>query len=456
MDVEQAGPIVEGVFAEHATILRLPSIAWGVVDAGELIMSCNADAAYRIASMTKSFTCAAVLLLRDEGVLALDDLITRHAPELAHLRGPTRDSPPLTIRHLMTMSAGFATDDAWADRHLDVTDEELDTWLAGGITFAAAPATMFEYSNLGFGVLGRIVLRATGRPLQDLVTERLLRPLGMRHTTWTAPPGAVSGYRRVGDRLEPEPPLDDGAIAPMGGLFTTVADLARWVVFLAEAFPPRDDPDEAVLCRATRREMQQVQCAFPPRAVTTRDGRQRTISGGYGFGLNVLHGERVGWSVSHSGGLPGFGSNMRWVPDAGIGLIALANLTYAPMAEATAAVLDALTGRGLAVAARPAATDVLHRAATLLVALHNEWDDAVADTLFSDNVFLDADRDQRRMAAGRIREERGLLRLARVEVESASSAVAVAHADAAEVRIDFQLHPLVPPLVQHYDTEIVS
>ena len=188
IDIDQARPILETVFAEHAALGRLPSLAWGLVEDGALRVAREEDAVYRIASMTKSFTCAAILILRDEGRLALDDPIARHAPELAHLRGPTGDAPPITIRHLMTMSGGLATDDPWADRHLDVTDAALDRWLAPGAGFAEAPGTAFEYSNLGFGLLGRVVRHITGAPLQKLVTDRLLGPLGMTRTTWTAPP----------------------------------------------------------------------------------------------------------------------------------------------------------------------------------------------------------------------------------------------------------------------------
>jgi CubicO group peptidase (beta-lactamase class C family) len=455
IDPEQARPILETVFAEHAALGRLPSLGWGLVEGGALRVAREEDAVYRIASMTKSFTCAAILILRDEGRLALDDPVARHAPELAHLRGPTGDAPPITIRHLMTMSGGLATDDPWADRHLDVTDAALDRWLAPGAGFAEAPGTAFEYSNLGFGLLGRVVRHITGAPLQKLVTDRLLGPLGMTRTTWTAPPDAITGYRRRGDELVPERLLGDGAIAPMGGLFTTVVDLARWIAFLADAFPPRDGPDPAPLSRASRREMQQAQRAFPPRTVSARDGRVRAVTGGYGYGLNVTWVEPIGWVVDHSGGLPGFGSNMRWTR-AGLGLVALANLTYARMADATAAALMALLAGDMLRPVAPTVTAALRRAAEELVALHNAWDDRVAESLFADNVDLDEERERRAAAAARLGAEHGPFTTARVEARSATSGVAVAHRPRGELRIDFQLHPLLPPRVQHYRAEVTA
>ena len=90
----------------------------------------------------------------------------------------------MTVRHLLTMSSGLATDDAWADRHLDLHDAELDAIVADGVTFAWMPGATFEYSNLGYGILGRVVRNITGSTLQQHVTEHLLQPLGMTRTSW--------------------------------------------------------------------------------------------------------------------------------------------------------------------------------------------------------------------------------------------------------------------------------
>src|SRR5262245_10729827 len=226
--------VVEAIFAEHAVLDRMPSLAWGVVRDGRLLHAGGRGAgertAFRIASMTKSFTAAAVLLLRDEGRLALDDPIARHAPELSAVRAPTHDGPALTIRHLLTMSAGFATDDPWADRHLAASDAEMDGYVRSGVTFAVDPGTAQEYSNLGYGMLGRIVQRVAGGRVQQVISERLLGPLGLSHTVWTPeelPAGTAiaTGYRWRDDTHLPEVPLGDGGLAPMGGLWTTVEDL---------------------------------------------------------------------------------------------------------------------------------------------------------------------------------------------------------------------------------------
>ena len=149
------------------------SISWGVVADGELVLTGGYAAepdpvptehtVFRIASMTKSFTASAIMILRDRGLLRLDDVVADIAPEFAAVVGPTMDSPPITVRHLLSMAGGMATDDVWADRHLDFSDDELDAVVANGATFAWTPHVQGEYSNLGFGMLGRVILRVTGR-----------------------------------------------------------------------------------------------------------------------------------------------------------------------------------------------------------------------------------------------------------------------------------------------------
>jgi CubicO group peptidase (beta-lactamase class C family) len=420
--------VVREVFEAAATRWRVPGIAYGVVRDGELATSGgigtlalgaevvpDADSVFRIASMTKSFTAAAVMRLIGEGRLSWDRAVAEIAPELAGWRGPTTDAPAPTLRHLLTMDAGLPTDDPWADRHLDATAEQMDAWFAAGASFAWSPGVAFEYSNLGWGLLGRIVERATGSRVQDLVAEHLLAPLGMTSTAWVRealPPGAAvaDGHGwRDGAFVDVGPPIGDGGIAPMGGLWTTVRDLARWVAFFLDAFPPRDDPDDAALPRAARREMQQLRRLDG--AVTVRprpDGPSRVVAAGYGLGLFVSHDPRLGHVVAHSGGLPGFGSHMRWLPERGFGVIALANATYAPMSKACAWALDALADAGeLPPARRVSPAPELAEAATRAAALLDAWDDDAADDLFADNVDLDEPRERRRALARALRERLG-------------------------------------------------
>lgn len=437
-----------------------PSINWGLVTDGRLATTGAAwddehmaaptvDTVYRIASMTKSFTCAAILSLRDEGVLSLDDPITEHAPELAVVQPPTSDAGPIRIRHLMRMSAGLATDDAWADRHLDITDDELDAALAAGALFAGTTGSVFEYSNLGFGLLGRVVKRATGRSVQDEITERLIGPLGLTRTTWVQPDHDdwARPFRVVDDAIAPEgtPLLGDGGIAPMGGIWTTVTDLARWVGWLDSAYPARDGADDGPLCRASRREMQE-----PQNTMGTVDLPGRVGVNSYGYGLRIRDDERMGRVVMHSGGLPGYGSNMRWASRRRFAMIALANVTYAPMAQLTHEAFELLHEHG----AFPAVADVdgplVVQMGRRLFELWQHWDDDVATELFADNVAPDESFERRLAEVARWRDEcGGELVLDRIEPESATSGkLLLARPTGDPITIVFELSPLVPPRLQ--------
>ncbi len=463
LDVDAATVICRARFADHAARLGAPSLAWALVHDGDVIDGVDVDAVYRIASMTKSFTAAAILALRDDGSLKLDDRIVELAPSMAGVVHPDADSPAVTVRHLLTMSSGLATDDAWADRHLDLTDDELDATVDAGLTFAGVPGTLFEYSNLGYAVLGRVAREVAGVRLQDIVTGRLLEPLGMRHTTWTAPAIALPGYRaraKPTDPLVVEPFVGDGAIAPMGGLFTTARDLATWIDFLSSSFATdearreRGSGYDAVLRPSSRRDMQRAWTALG--AEPSVDTTWTLRSGGYGFGVRVQPHGSLGEVLTHGGGLPGFGSNMRWVRSTGVGLVALCNLTYAPMGDVTTDVLDLLAASGAARARRAEPTVDQRRRAAQLVALLSAWSDDAATKLFTDNVSLDQPYGERAAAARDLVAAHGPLTIARIVAQSATSAVVVAHARDTEVHIEFQLSVTRPARIQLYETTVRS
>lgn len=446
------------------------SIAWGVVADGELVLTGGHAAdpdplptdqtVFRIASMTKSFTAASIMMLRDRGLLRLDDRVADLAAELAAVTEPTTDSPPITVRHLLTMASGLPTDDAWADRHLDASDDDLDALVASRATFAWAPGTHGEYSNLGYAMLGRVILRVCGQRAQDFIGQHLLAPLGMHRTTWLQPvhddwarPFVVRDDQRIAD-IEP---LGDGAIAPMGGLWSTVADLAKWVAWLADAFPARDGDDPGPLCRATRREMQQVQRSMPTEH-TPASGEgddavpERIDGGGYGFGLFVSHDTRFGHYAEHSGGLPGYGSNMRWLPGRGIAVVALGNVTYAPMSMMTRKMMEILDDHALVPAGAPPAGAALQSGAHRLAILLSDWTDDEAAALFADNVALDEPLDRRVRQAAEWIARHGTLSVAGIDaITPLRGRVTMRHADGTERCLDLEMSPLVPSRLQLYE-----
>jgi CubicO group peptidase (beta-lactamase class C family) len=414
-----------------------PGLAYGIVAGGRLAHAegaggqwaggprPHAGTVFRIASMTKSFTAAAVLALRDDGVLALDEPAADYVPELRGAVPASADAPRLSVRHLLTMTAGFPTDDPWGDRQQALPLPEFSRLLAGGVSFAWAPGTRFEYSNLGYAILGRVITAASGVAYPDFVRDRLLRPLRLGRTGFEAAEfdaGQLArGHRRAGGGWQELVPDAYGAFAPMGGVLSCVADLARWVSGFAAAFPPGDHDHGGVhpLPRATRREMQLPQVTLALPAFAQLPGEPGAGPMSYGFELFVEEHPAWGRIVSHSGGYPGFGSHMRWHPATGTGVIVLANSTYAAAPTLAAKLLDAALPQMPAAGPQPPSLvsgpapapgspwPRTLQARREVGRLLRSWDDTAADRLFSENVAQDESYQERRRKIELLRERIG-------------------------------------------------
>jgi CubicO group peptidase (beta-lactamase class C family) len=420
-----AFPEIDRLMQDFAARSRVPGIAYGIIVDGRLAhvgtaglrevssrAPVDTGTVFRIASMTKSFTAVAILQLRDAGMLSLDDPAERYVPELAGLRYPAADAPRITIRHLLSHAAGFPEDNPWGDQQLAATEAEMSAMMRAGIPFSTAPGTTYEYSNFGFAILGRIVANVSGMPYPRYITERVLRPLGMTSTTLEAadvPPGRLAhGYRlRDGEWIE-EPPLPDGAFGPMGGMLTSVSDLSRWVGFMLDAWPARDGAEEGPLRRSSLREMQQV-ARFTGASVVrdTAAGTVALVAGGYGYGLGIRQTCVFRTLVSHSGGLPGFGSLMRWLPEHGVGIVALGNLTYTGWGGVADQALGMLVRTGGLEPRVPAPAPVLLERQEQVSRLVAAWDEALADSLAAMNLYLDEPKDRRRVAMAALVRQAG-------------------------------------------------
>ena len=464
-----AFPEIDRLFREFATRARVPGIAYGIVIDGELVHTgtfgsrdlatkapVRDDTVFRIASMTKSFTAIAILKLRDEGRLSLDDPAEKYVPELAGLAYPSADSPRITIRHLLSHAEGFPEDNPWGDQQLSQTDEQMSEMMRRGIPFSNAPGLAYEYSNFGFAILGRIVSRAAGMPYRDYVAANILRPLGMTSTTLepaSVPPDQLAhGYRWEDETWKAEPPLPDGAFGSMGGMLTSIRDLGRYVGFLLGAWPPRDDPETGPIRRASAREMQQVWRPAP--ATVTRaasDGSIRLNTGGYGFGLGVRQTCDFRHIVAHGGGLPGFGSHMRWLPEHGVGLIAFGNLTYTSWGGVADEAIAALLRTGGLQARVPQPSPALAEARDAVSRLIAKWDDGLADRIAAVNLYLDQSKDRRRRqiedlvakAGGACKPEGPF------DVENALRGEWTMTCATGALRVAITLSPTMPPKVQY-------
>jgi CubicO group peptidase (beta-lactamase class C family) len=313
---------------------RLPSIAVSVMRDGELVWELAVGAAdvesgreatpgtqYRLGSITKTFTAAAVMQLRDEGGLDLEDTLDKHVEGAKH-------AP--TIRRLLSHTSGLQRethDDAWLRQRFADVDELLDTLdRAEGVL---PPGARFHYSNLAFALLGILVERVSGISYREYVETRVLKPLHLGQTSFDPQDGAATGYlvQPYVEGVWTEAPVTTGAWISAGQLWGTVRDLARWAAFLA------NPTDEAVLRRETVEEMRTLQ--------SLDDHVHWT--GGYGLGLQLLRdGERI--LAGHGGSMPGFIAGVFFSPADKIGVSGLTNSSGARLVAFLEKLLSATVG----------------------------------------------------------------------------------------------------------------
>jgi CubicO group peptidase (beta-lactamase class C family) len=405
-------PDIDKMYADLATKEHLPGLVYGVVLDGKLVhvralgladverkIPATNSTEFRIASMTKSFVAMAALKLRDAGKLRLDDPVANYLPEVRRIKLPTTDSPVLTIRHLMTMTTGLPEDNPWGDRQMAISKARIEQLVGGGLSFSNAPGIGFEYSNLGYILLGKVVSKVSGMRFQDYVTRQILRPLGMHDTRWEYTQAAAGklalGYRWDRDHWEREPILPDGDGAAMGGLITTSDDFARYIAFHLDAWPARSDPERGPLRRASVREMQQPQ-AFEDLAAkaTQLDGKTPNPRvHAYGYGLEWIRDSRGVVISGHGGGLPGFGSQYYFAPSHGVGVFAFSNLRYGPVYGPTARVLVTLVERADLGPPPLAVSPILATRQLQVAQLLQSWDASLGSAIAADNLFLDRSRE---------------------------------------------------------------
>lgn len=254
-----AGDEIAGVVSVMArkdgTILSQNVLGYADIDAGGEM---RADSVFWIASMTKPFTAAAVMMLVDEGKLSLDDPVTKHIPALQKLMVVesredgrlvlTKPVKPVTVRHLLSHTAGFAFLSEVQGLGLDVVSMEIAAMpsVTGPLQFQ--PGDNFLYSNQGINIAGRIIEIVSGMSYDDFLQTRIFDPLGMTDTTFW-PDGELLGrvaksyrYNALQKKLEEVPvhylnyPLNDRITRhaePGGGLFSTAADCTKFCLMLA-------------------------------------------------------------------------------------------------------------------------------------------------------------------------------------------------------------------------------
>ena len=402
-------PKVEKMLHEYATANHLPSVAYGIVADGKLIFSgatgiinlktkkpATVKSPYRIASMTKSFTAMAIMKLQEEGKLSITDPASVYVAEMKDWVYLTRDAKPITIHHLLTMTAGFPEDNPWGDRQLADTDEEFLRFLKAGVSFSSLPGHQFEYSNMGYAILGNVITRVSGMTYQEYITKNILKPLGMMDTYWefskVDADELVLGYRWEDEQWKEEPMLHDGAYGAMGGLITTIEDFSKYVAFHLAVYPHRNETETGPVKRSSVREMHKPSTTDLFTDSKKADGTPCPIVMGYGFGLGYREDCDGVIRISHGGGLPGFGSDYRFYPDYGIGVLSFANRTYAGLGGVSGRVLDMLVREGGLKPRVLPVSEILEKRKGELVAVLSSWDEERSNKLFAENFFLDLSR----------------------------------------------------------------
>jgi CubicO group peptidase (beta-lactamase class C family) len=333
----------------------------------------------------------------------------------------------------------------------------MDAMMKAGIPFANPPGVAYEYSNYGFAILGRIVSNIARTRYRQYVDAQILKPLEMRATTLEpreVPAARLArGYRWEDERWKEEPQLADGSFGAMGGMLTSLNDLARYVAVFIEAWPPRSGPERPPLRRASLREMQQI--ARPRASAVTRNAAGDVLfnAGGYGYGLGISETCRFSHVVAHSGGLPGFGSQMRWLPDFGVGLIAMGNRTYTgwgAVFNTAFELLDKTGGLQSRMARASPALEAVKRDVSQLIV---KWDDTLADRVAAVNLFLDRSKDRRRREIEELRAKVGVCTFDApfAHVENALRGTWALKCERGELGVSVTLAPTMPPRVQYLE-----
>jgi CubicO group peptidase (beta-lactamase class C family) len=292
---------------------------YGLADAGRSV-PVDEQTIYHWASITKTFTGVAIMQLRDRGLLKLDDPVVKYIPELRAAHNPFGDMAEITIRHLMTHSAGFRNPTwTWRDDGKDWQPFEPPGWtqLAAMMPYTEVlfrPGSRFRYSNPGVIYLGRIIELLTREDYEVYIDKNIFKPLEMYHSYFDSTPPHLlkhrshSYYVRDGARKEARFDADTGITVSNGGLNAPLPDMVRYVNFLL-GDPSKQAAYDGVLKRASLEEM------WRPQLVASDDFTQGWMRAETAVGLSFFVDEIGGRRYAgHNGDQNGFKVYMSLCP----------------------------------------------------------------------------------------------------------------------------------------------
>lgn len=281
------------------------------------------ETVFRIGSVTKQFTAAAILRLAEQGQLSLDDEITKFIPDY-----PTRANR-VTLRHLLNHTSGIRSYTSlgarWASRMAEDLSHEEMLALFQDEPFDFAPGERWLYNNSGYYLLGMVIERASGRSYSDYLQQEFLSPLGLENTSYCPNrPGArhAGGYKPSAGGAAVADPFSMTHPYAAGALCSTAQDLVKWNRALVEG---------RVVTPESYREMAS--------AGTLASGAP--LGYGYGLAIGALEGVR---RVSHGGGINGFAASLSYYPEHDVTIAVLANSGAANLAQLEAHLARAALG----------------------------------------------------------------------------------------------------------------
>jgi CubicO group peptidase (beta-lactamase class C family) len=274
----------------------------------ELQVPVRPETVFQSGSVGKQFTATAVMMLVEEGKVALDDPLTKYFPDAP---GAWKE---VTVRQLLSHTAGFTDYPEKFDFRKDWTEDEL-LKVVEGIPLAYPPGTKWDYSNLGYLTLGILIHRVTGEFYGDFLQQRIFQPLGMRTTRIISEadivPHRAAGYRLVNGELK-----NQEWVAPMvnttadGSLYFSILDLAKWDAALY---------GESLLKRST------LDLMWTP--VKLKDGSPNKGADGSAYGFGWFVGNQKGHRViGHDGAWQGFQTTINRYVDDRVTVVVLTNL----------------------------------------------------------------------------------------------------------------------------------
>lgn len=289
----------------------------------EAHVAVDARTIYHWASITKTMTGIAIMQLRDRGLLTLDDPIVRYVPELERVHNPFGNSGAITIRQLMSHSAGFRGG-TWPWRDKDWQPFEPPGWsqLEAMLPYTEVqfrPGSRFSYSNPGIVYLGQVIERLSGEDYEVYIDKNILKPLGMHASYFDRTPPHLlrqrshSYYVRGGKRVAAPFDVDTGVTVSNGGLNAPLPDMARYVTFLL-GDPKRQAEYDLVLKRSSLEEM------WRPQIAAGEDFTQGRMADTTQSGLSFFidQGPIVRF-IGHNGDQNGFRAYLSLCPDQRMG-----------------------------------------------------------------------------------------------------------------------------------------